>query len=85
MDTHVLGHYLKLWGDNYAIDGEVKGGTIPLNYKQMVVTSNYKISTLWKDDEVMAAAINRRFKTYTITGDYDSGYNLTEITEYKSY
>lgn len=86
VDTNVLGHYLKIWGDNYAISGEVKGGTIPLKYKQMVVTSNYKISELWKDDPQMAAAIARRYKTYTITGDYEMGYQLASIdTHYNLY
>lgn len=79
LDTNVLGHYLKIWGDNYACDGEIKGGTIPLKYKQMIVTSNYKISELWEKDNMMMEAVARRFKTYTIEGDYNNGYNLKEI------
>lgn len=45
MDTHgdKLSHHLKLWADRYAISGEVKGGTIPLHYRKLVVTSNYSI------------------------------------------
>ena len=85
LDTNVLGHYLKIWGDNYACTGEVKGGTVQLTYKTFIVTSNYKISQLWKDDPVMAAAIARRFKTYTITGDYQSGYELKNLDHYCSY
>lgn len=39
-----LGHYLKLWGDPYGtLDGEIKGSTIPLNYKKLYITSNYSI------------------------------------------
>lgn len=45
MDTHgdKLSHLLKLWSDRYAISGEVKGGTIPLHYRKLVITSNYSI------------------------------------------
>lgn len=85
LDTNVLGHYLKIWGDNYFCTGEVKGGTIPLSYKNMVITSNYKISQLWRDDKVMAAAIARRFKSYTVTGDYQTGYELAELPGYLEY
>lgn len=85
MDTDKLGHYLKIWGDNYACDGEVKGGTLPLKYKQMVITSNYKISQLWDKDPQMAAAIARRFKTYTVKGDFENGYELEELEHYNKY
>jgi len=79
MDTNILGHYLKIWGDNYSITGEVKGGTVPLTYKQMIITSNYKISELWEQDKMMMEAIARRYKTFTIEGDYNNGYTLKEI------
>lgn len=77
LDTPTLGHYLKIWGDNYGITGETKGGTIPLPYKQIIVTSNYLPSDLWKDDPQMVAAIERRFQRYTVEGDYQQGYWLT--------
>jgi len=38
-----LDHYLKIWADRYSIRGEIKGGTIPLNYTHLYVTSNYTI------------------------------------------
>ena len=85
LDSNTLGHYLKIWGDNYAITGEIKGGTIPLPYKQMIITSNYMISQLWREDKTMAAAIARRFKTYTVTGDYQSGYELADYPGYLEY
>lgn len=62
LDTNVLGHYLKIWGDRYACTGETKGGTVNLQHDVIVVTSNYSIEQLWKDDENMQEAINRRFK-----------------------
>lgn len=79
MDTHVLGHYLKLWADNYPVTGEVKGGTIPLMHKRIIITSQYLISDLWKDHKEMREAIQRRFKTVTVTGSFDEGYELKEI------
>jgi len=36
-----LSHYLKIWADKWACTGEIKGATIPLNYKKLYITSNY--------------------------------------------
>lgn len=85
VDTNALGHYLKIWGDNYACKGEVKGGTIPLMHKRFIVTSNYFISELWKEDRQMVEAIARRFKTWSVKGDYENGYELEPITGYILY
>lgn len=85
MDTNVLGHYLKIWGDHYACTGEIKGGTVPLFHKRFIITSQYYISNLWKDDTEMAEAIARRFKTVTVEGDYQNGYTLADLKGYLSY
>lgn len=45
-----LGHLLKLWADSYSLTGEVKGGTIPLNYKRLIITSNYSIEHIFGID-----------------------------------
>ena len=82
IDTPHLGHYLKLWGDNYGVTGETKGGTIPLPYKQFIITSNYEISEIWKEDKQFIKAIERRFKQYTIIGDRETGYRLAEPITY---
>jgi len=37
----VLSHLLKLWADAYDCDGEIKGGTIPLTFTKLFITSNY--------------------------------------------
>ena len=63
LDTNILGHYLKIWSDKYSCQGEVKGGTVKLRHHVFVVTSNYSIKELFKDDEQMHDAIKRRFKT----------------------
>lgn len=57
-----LGHYLKIWADKWACTGEIKGSTIPLNFKRIYITSNYSIEELFGEDPEMVAAIRRRFK-----------------------
>jgi len=61
LDTGVLGHHLKRWADKYGCTGETKGGTVPLQHKYFVITSNYPPAHFWPDDDVMCAAIERRF------------------------
>jgi len=82
LDTPVLGHYLKIWGDRYPCTGEVKGGTVNLTHKQIIVTSNYTIDRLFKEDDIMAAAIKRRYietTFYEKLGAYIDDYGKTKI------
>ncbi len=60
LDEAFLGHYLKIWLDHYSCTGEVKGGTIPLQHKRFIVTSNKSIDTLFKDRPEMIEPIRRR-------------------------
>lgn len=55
-----LGHLLKLWADSYSLTGEVKGGTIPLNFKRLVVTSNYSIDHIFGVDPDMHQTAKQR-------------------------
>jgi hypothetical protein len=57
-----LGHYLKIWTDKWACNGEIKGSTIPLNHDRFYITSNYSPDTLFNEDEELLTAIKRRFK-----------------------
>lgn len=61
LDTHLLGHHLKIWADRYSHTGETKGGTVQLRHKVFVVTSNYHPNGLF-ECPVLAEAIIRRFK-----------------------
>ena len=63
-----IAHYLKIWADNYGFIGEVKMGTIPINFERLIVTSNFLPDELF--DSVIASAITRRFNFYTITGKF---------------
>ena len=61
LDTHVLGHLVKIWTDRFPItNAEIKQSTIVLFHEDFVITSNYTPEELWKDDPMMAAAIRRR-------------------------
>ena len=57
-----LSHVLKIWADKYACTGEIKGGTVPLNFRWLYVTSNYTIEEIFKDDKILQAALLRRFR-----------------------
>lgn len=71
-----LGHLLKIWSDRYPFSGEIKGGTVKVCYDKFIVTSNYFIEDLWKDDPEIVAAIKRRFEVRIFPEDlpmYDLG------------
>ena len=71
LDTHALGHYLKIWSDKYACTGETKGGTVHLQHRLFIVTSNYSPTQLF-EDPLMAEAVERRFKVhYKDSQDYE--------------
>lgn len=64
--TH-LAHFLKLWGDPYGeLYGEIKGSQVPLNFKELYITSNYSIASCcqecFPDDEMMLEALTSRFE-----------------------
>lgn len=68
LDTHVLGHHLKIWADSYPCTGESKGSTIPLLHRHFVVTCGKSIQELFKDtDQHMVDSIVRRFKVHHLT------------------
>jgi len=56
-----LSHLLKIWSDRYPCQGETKGGTVQLNHREFLITSNYHPAELWPEDTILLAAIKRRF------------------------
>ena len=65
-----MGYYVKLWADNYNCKGEIKNGTISLNFKKFIITSNYMPREIWAEDPAMILAICRRFKFIQIHGSF---------------
>jgi len=63
-----LGHYFKLWGDSYALTAEVKGSTIPLNFKRFIVTSNYSIDEIFGPDPEAKLTTRQREIKETLVG-----------------
>lgn len=56
-----LSHYIKIWADRYACNGEIKGGQIPLCHERFYITSNYHPSQIFEEDAILLEAIVSRF------------------------
>jgi len=57
-----LSHYMKIWSDKWSCSGEIKGGTVHLQHRRLIVTSNYHPCQIWTVDGVLCSAIERRFE-----------------------
>jgi len=76
-----LGYFLKRWADKWPFIAEVKGGSIWIRPNLVIVTSNYKIEDIWKDDLPLQAALNRRFKFIEVTRENRSLLNFVPVDE----
>jgi hypothetical protein len=85
-----LGHHLKIWGDNYGFNAEIKGDTIQPQHSLFIITSNYtpgEVFTLREKEKEpdcnLVDAIKRRFLMCTISGGelvaYESGYSSDPV------
>lgn len=58
----VLALEFKMWGQHQPFAAEIKGGSICIRPKKIIVTSNYTIDEVW-EEESTRAAMHRRFKS----------------------
>lgn len=58
---NVLSHHFKLWADRYSFPAEMKGTTVQIRPKKIVVTSNYHPGEIFLEDATLLTAIERRF------------------------
>lgn len=56
-----MGYHLKIWGDRYAFNSEIKGRSAFIRPKSIVVTSNYHPRDIWEDQPTLGPIL-RRFK-----------------------
>lgn len=56
------GYNLKIWLDRYAFPAQVKGYTIFIRPKTIIITSNYSMAEIW-DDPITVTALQRRCTT----------------------
>lgn len=60
-----LAHHIKIWADKWKCTGEIKGGTIPLNFSRLYITSNYRPCDIFgTEDGELLKAIERRFQVH---------------------
>lgn len=60
--THnFMGYFLKIWADIYFFNAEVKGSSMTIRPKRIIVTSNYHPREIWSDENTLNPLL-RRFK-----------------------
>lgn len=56
---HVLADHLKRWADHHAFAAEVKGGTITIRPKKIIITSNYTMEECFQDPGALEPLLRR--------------------------
>lgn len=69
-DAKHQGHLIKMIADRYPCRVEIKGASTLIRPEMIIVTSNYKISDIFEEEQ-LSLAIKRRFRTL-IVEDYDA-------------
>ena len=64
-----MGYELKKLADRYCFLAEIKNASMYIRPKRVVVTSQYPIEAIWKEDKETTKALKRRFKIIHATDD----------------
>jgi len=70
-----LSHHIKIWLDHYPFTAEIKGGSIFIRPKRIIITTQYSLDKLFEDPEVLAA-IKRRSTLWIANPDNN---NILEL------
>jgi hypothetical protein len=73
----VLCHHLKIWGDRYPFNGEVKGGARKLRPRVVIITSNYHPQQIWQNSADLEPILER-FKCIEYMRDYSTPVTLVD-------
>lgn len=79
MDIYLksLAREFKMWGQHQPFAAEIKGGSVCIRPKKIIVTSNYTIDQIW-EDETTREAMHRRYTEIYIPSNkpiYDNKLN----------
>ena len=71
--------FLKTWMDGYGHSGENKFGGTWLAFETFIITSNYRLETLYGDDPMLIKALQGRFKVLVVVSHEVSPEGMLEI------
>ncbi|UOF79816.1 rep protein [Circoviridae sp.] len=76
----MLSEHLKEWADHYPFNCERKGSCCEINFKCLIITSNWAIEEIWQDENVVEPLL-RRFRVYRVP-DLPSAEVIQEVKDY---
>lgn len=76
-----LSEHLKEWADHYPFRCEKKGSSMEINFKVLIITSNYSIMDVFKDDEICRPLL-RRFNVFHFPYHMPTPEYVQEIKDY---